>query len=295
MPNRIIREAINDSERVDALCAPSEIFYRRVLNVVDDYGRFDARPAVLIAACYPLRAGRMAPEEIERALRECTAGERPLIIVYDVNGKRFLEVQDFRQQIRSNKSKYPDPRAADAQRVMFSCAADATQKSDAVPEIIENNHAHQNCSAPAKQVSSDCALNPYPYPYSYICASDDARSGDAHSTQEPFDLSPEPINNAQVDPPEAWFEKFWAAYSRWRNRDRKRAHQVFMRVVKTKAIFETIIAAIEAQSPEMMRRPADKRPHASTWLNGSRWEDEFGGPGDEPEDDDQPRGPRLMM
>lgn len=138
MPNRIIRDGINHSERVDRLSLQAEVFYRRLLNVVDDYGRFDARPAILIAACYPLRAGKMKLEEVEAALRECAAGDQPLLVVYVVAGKPFLEVQGFRQQARS-KSKYPALNSADAQQLLCNCVAGATQ------------------------MSSNCALNSYSY------------------------------------------------------------------------------------------------------------------------------------
>jgi hypothetical protein len=34
------------------------------------------------------------------------------------------------------------------------------------------------------------------------------------------------------------------------------------------------MVAVQAQSAEMMARSPDKRPHASTWLNQERWNDE---------------------
>jgi hypothetical protein len=35
------------------------------------------------------------------------------------------------------------------------------------------------------------------------------------------------------------------------------------------------MAAVRAQKPEMLQREPAKRPYASTWLNGERWEDEL--------------------
>src|SRR3990167_11311858 len=55
MPNRILREGILSSERINTLSVHAELFYRRLLSVVDDYGRFFAHPALLRSACYPLR------------------------------------------------------------------------------------------------------------------------------------------------------------------------------------------------------------------------------------------------
>jgi hypothetical protein len=56
MPNRILREGINDSERVNALSpVHAELFYRKLMSLCDDFGRFEANPAVLLGKLYALR------------------------------------------------------------------------------------------------------------------------------------------------------------------------------------------------------------------------------------------------
>jgi len=69
-----------------------------------------------------------------------------------------------------------------------------------------------------------------------------------------------------------WFEQFWSAY--WRKAAKAAAFKAFRRAVKTEEQFTKIIAAVEAQAPEMMRRAEQHRPHAASWLNGERWLDE---------------------
>ena len=49
MPDRIVRQGILTSDRVNQLDWGAECFYRRLMSIVDDYGRYDARPAVLRA------------------------------------------------------------------------------------------------------------------------------------------------------------------------------------------------------------------------------------------------------
>jgi hypothetical protein len=39
MPSRLLREGILDSEAVNALSFAAEVFYRRLMSVVDDFGR----------------------------------------------------------------------------------------------------------------------------------------------------------------------------------------------------------------------------------------------------------------
>jgi len=103
--------------RVNALNWEEEVFYRRLLSYVDDYGRCEAHAALLRAALYPLKLDQVREANVERLL---AAVERArLVRLYTVSGKRYLEVSDFRQQVRSN-SKHPAP---DAQQVDSFCAA----------------------------------------------------------------------------------------------------------------------------------------------------------------------------
>lgn len=106
LPNRLVRDGILTSARINVLSAHEEVFYRRLLSVVDDYGRYFALPGLLIAACYPLRIKTVTERGIETLLTALnTAG---LIVLYEVKGSRYLQVLDFRQQIRAKKSKFPD-------------------------------------------------------------------------------------------------------------------------------------------------------------------------------------------
>jgi hypothetical protein len=107
VPVRILREGILTSERVDALGAEGEVFYRRLMSVVDDFGRYTANPKLLRAACYPLRVDDVKNEHVIAWLSECRRAG--LVLVYAVDGKNYLEMLDFRQQVRSKQSKYPNP------------------------------------------------------------------------------------------------------------------------------------------------------------------------------------------
>ena len=135
MPNRLIREGINTSEKVDRLSLGAEIFYRRLLNQVDDWGRFSAHTSLLIAACYPLRIGTVSVSDIEGWLKEVvdvrgsSTDKTGLVICYEVDGKKYLQVMNFRQQRRS-MSKYPPPPPpsenscmADAKHMLSNCNA----------------------------------------------------------------------------------------------------------------------------------------------------------------------------
>jgi hypothetical protein len=55
VPNRILRDGILTSEAVASLDWASEVFYRRLYSIVDDYGRHEAGHQLLRAKCYPLQ------------------------------------------------------------------------------------------------------------------------------------------------------------------------------------------------------------------------------------------------
>lgn len=106
MPNRIIREAILSSEKMASLGWPEEVFYRRLMSIVDDYGRCEANPQLLRARCYPLQTDAVRVTDISRWMAACQ--KAGLILCYAVQGKQYLEVSNFGQQQRS-ASKCPPP------------------------------------------------------------------------------------------------------------------------------------------------------------------------------------------
>lgn len=106
MPNRILREGILTSRRVDRLSERGELYYRRQMSKLDDHGRFEADPELIISACYPLRAKKVRVAHIKEWMKECQAA--CLLITYAANGKAYLQYLDWRQQERS-ESKCPPP------------------------------------------------------------------------------------------------------------------------------------------------------------------------------------------
>lgn len=106
MPARILRDGILCSRKVCSLKWDEEIFYRRLMSVVDDFGRFEFDLQLLRSRCYPLQVDQVRVADISRWSTACaTAG---LILDYVVDGKRYLQIVQFGQQERS-KAKYPSP------------------------------------------------------------------------------------------------------------------------------------------------------------------------------------------
>jgi hypothetical protein len=121
MPTRIIREGIISSEPINNISERAELFYRRLMTVADDYGRFFAHPATLRGACYPLRLNSVTEKDVKKFLDECISVG--LIKIY--GGGKYLTVPKFGQQTRS-KSKFPEPIDND---MLIKCEANGKQMS----------------------------------------------------------------------------------------------------------------------------------------------------------------------
>ena len=105
MPNRILRPWV-DSEAVNSLSDAAEVFFVRLIQCADDYGRFYGTPMLLKSYLFPLKDKRVA--DISRWIAECV--KAGLIADYEVAGKRFVEIRKFNQRLRlKGDSKFPAP------------------------------------------------------------------------------------------------------------------------------------------------------------------------------------------
>lgn len=108
MPNRILKESICTSDTLDELTWMEEVFWYRLIVNCDDYGRFDARPAILRSRIFPLKSSVTEKNVKEILNKLSTVG---LVILYEYEDKPYLQLAtwDRHQQIRAKKSKYPAP------------------------------------------------------------------------------------------------------------------------------------------------------------------------------------------
>jgi hypothetical protein len=139
MPNRILREGINDSKAVNSLSDSGEIFYRRLMSLVDDFGRYEADPELLRAKLFARQLDRWTVDRVSQALAEVsgvlTDDGHPLVIVY--RSGKYLQVNKFDQRVRAQKSKCPPPDSEcltnDSQMTALACA---TTPSPSTPSSV---------------------------------------------------------------------------------------------------------------------------------------------------------------
>lgn len=112
MPTRYLRPGIRDSETIDSLSPLAETLFYRLLVTVDDYGRADARPAMIKAHCFPIKS-LISAEDAGQLLAELA--KAGLVDLYTVEGKPFLQMQKWDNVPRSKESKFPSPDDSRAQ------------------------------------------------------------------------------------------------------------------------------------------------------------------------------------
>jgi hypothetical protein len=105
MPNRVVRADILESDKVNKLSWAGEVFYRRLMSILDDYGFGDGRIAILRSKLYPLRLDKVSESDITKWLAECESAG--LVRLYQVSDRPYLEMFNFGQTLRQKKAKFP--------------------------------------------------------------------------------------------------------------------------------------------------------------------------------------------
>lgn len=113
------------------------------------------------------------------------------------------------------------------------------------------------------------------------CASEAPRLGQGMAV---LDTSSKESISKTEEPKENWFDQeFWPIY--WRKVDKVEARKSFKKHATSESLKNQIVAAVRAHAPVYLRRDPEHRPHASTWLNKKRYEEE-------PEDFSTPQTPQ---
>lgn len=91
------------------------------------------------------------------------------------------------------------------------------------------------------------------------------------------------IYSAKFDKNDA-FKRFWSIYPRHTNK--KKAFDVFVKKCTDETVLQKMLSAIVEQKETEQWQNIKYIPHATTWLNGERWEDEINISSNENKDND---------
>jgi hypothetical protein len=118
MPTRYLKSGVRDSESIDKLSPLAETLFYRLLVTVDDFGRFDARPAMIKANCFPIKES-VTLNKCKDLVSELK--ESGLIHVYESDGKQYLQMCKWDNKPRAQESKFPTPEYNDIQLYTSVC------------------------------------------------------------------------------------------------------------------------------------------------------------------------------
>jgi hypothetical protein len=152
MPNRYLRDGILDSDRVNSLSFEAEVFYRRLMSAVDDFGRFDGRISILKGRLYALKPS-LREADIPRWIAECE--KAGLIASYQVGGKPYLLFHRL-GEARARTSKFPAPPAGISETL--------------VSDVGGREHMHADANI-CSQTQTDAPSSSSPSPSSSITTS----------------------------------------------------------------------------------------------------------------------------
>ena len=165
MSNRILKESVQTSATIAALEHwESEVLFYRLIVACDDYGRFDARPAIIRARCFPLVLNRVTEADVDNWLTELESVD--LIRRYSVDGERFLAMRkwDNHQRIRNLRGRYPAPPDSNLISSRQSAASRGRSRPESESESESERERNVNPNPNPKGRSSSKTHLPGPRP-----------------------------------------------------------------------------------------------------------------------------------
>lgn len=111
MPNRIIKESINESKSLSEVSFFAEDLYKRLITYADDYGRFNADFQILRARLYPREIEIVSDADIEDAMTELVGVGKIAFYTSKVRNELYgcFPKWSEHQRLRDSKAKIPEP------------------------------------------------------------------------------------------------------------------------------------------------------------------------------------------
>lgn len=116
MPNRIIKEAINESKGLGDCSSFAQDLYKRLITYADDYGRFNADHEIMRARLYPRELETVTNGDLLEALIELIGCKKLSFYIGDEEDcyspkiyGRFPKWEEH-QRVRNVRAKHPAPK-----------------------------------------------------------------------------------------------------------------------------------------------------------------------------------------
>lgn len=116
MPNRVIKDSINESEGLSECSVFAEDLFKRLITYADDYGRFNADTTIMRARLYPREYESVCEQDIIDGLIELVGIGKIAFytpVIFNQYGKKGIygafPKWSEHQRIRDSKRKCPEP------------------------------------------------------------------------------------------------------------------------------------------------------------------------------------------
>lgn len=142
MGSRILKESITTSDDINGLSWFEECFFYRLMVICDDFGRYDARPAILKARMFPLKA--ITDKQVSDALNKLSSAG--IVTTYTVEAKPYLQIVAWEkhQQVRNKREKYPSPDKADGNLKSNDFNCNQVKSDDCLRAHAQNSNPNPN-------------------------------------------------------------------------------------------------------------------------------------------------------
>ena len=113
MPNRVIKESIRTSKKVNALSDFEFRLWIYLITYADDFGRGSADPELLKGLVFPRRKG-ITESQIQKTLDGLA--NNGMVTLYTVEDEPYFYFPnwDKHQRVQTKKSRFPNPEEADS-------------------------------------------------------------------------------------------------------------------------------------------------------------------------------------
>ena len=280
-------EGLFSGDRLRRCSIPAQLHWPRLFLASNGFGRLEINYARIIGRAYPGFNPPPSETELISWIQEYASNH--LLFLYEENGQlwgqwdtreRFLP--DYKTSSDRRSPKPPEPAFSEwkiayrTQPTAFAKCFENISEKFPYGVGIGVGVGKNTCASVDARVAVHC-LNGIPSGQQMtvhaISVSASGPSGPSDAEQR--DAAPLRAIKASLEmtaEQEGWFSQWWEIY--WRKAAKKEAKAAFSKQVKSQERFDQVMAATQAQSPEMLAREPSKRPHGASWLRGERWQDE---------------------
>lgn len=162
MPNRIIKDTIRTSKKINALTDFQFRLWVYLITYVDDYGRGSADPEIIKGFVFPRRK-KVNETDIKDAL--AALASTGCISLYDIDGESYFCFPSWgeHQRIQTKRSKFPEPPILPESH-LFAAEDDTLQKitvdhREKPPESESESESEKTLSSTPKAGAEPCDVS----------------------------------------------------------------------------------------------------------------------------------------